>query len=862
MPKFYSSRALLLCCLLILFTVIAFQPAPAQSNVTGQWTTLSAQMPINPGHLAMMHNGKVLVVSGNGAGAQTTPEAVIYDPVAQTVSAPTTLNWDMFCNGMVILPDGRPYIIGGFGFFKTAAYDPSAGTFTDLALTTYGRWYPLTLLTSFGNVIAISGIDNSNPANLSKNIEMFNGTSWLTAPVAPVWTPPLYPRGHVLGNGKIFIGAPQASSTIIDENTGQETLNVATTRFGGDRTYGTSVLLPLYPPNYAEKVMILGGGTSGASTNTTEFTSDLTQNQTNPTWTSGPTMSHQRVELNATILPTGKVLVYGGSTNDEDSTTAATQADLYDPGSNTFSAAASNHVARLYHSTGLLLPDATVVLMGSQPGLASNNPAFDHSIEIYQPAYLFNPDGSLATRPTITSAPANISYGAQFQIQTSNASSISSVVMIRAGTVTHAFNMEQRLIGLSFTAGSGVLTVTTPTDSVSTPTGLMNPAPPGYYMLFLVNSSGVPSVAQFVQLKSALTISPILQAANTSGNAGYTVTISDTNAFAGGCVTPSISGLPSGATSSAFNPTSICGTGSSSVTVTEAASTPSGSSTLTFTGTSGSISHRVTAAFTANVTPASAAVTFSGSEKNIPGTAGTATVTIGGPGDQPESDGAGGIFWDSGQVFILVPSSTGGYYVPYGGGSPCCGQFIAQYLVNGLNQTDTYVSAACQGGGCGTTIVLTARTTGSNTNYALSAGSTYDNTSSCYDLNTGNPLSPCFTQPSFTATASGPSLTGGTDTTYDTGPVSVTVNGHRDNCPNYGQGSTPSSIATNCANTINGDSGAPVTASASGSVLTLTAKNPGLIDNGFSVSVSISSSNGFSPPSFSASNPSSLSGGH
>src|SRR5262249_26635394 len=114
--------------------------------------------------------------------------------------------------------------------------------------------------------------------------------------------------------------------------------------------------------------------------------------------------------------------------------------------------------------------------------------------------------------------------------------------------------------------------------------------------------------------------------------------------------------------------------------------------------------------------------------------------------------------------------------------SPCCINFIAQYLVNGINATDSYVTASCQGGTCSNTnpmnIILTAKTTGGNTNYSLSAGSSYDTTSSCYDY-FGNFASPCFTQASFTATASGLSLTGGSDgvTVYDSGTVTVTLVG-------------------------------------------------------------------------------------
>ncbi len=195
--------------------------------------------------------------------------------------------------------------------------------------------------------------------------------------------------------------------------------------------------------------------------------------------------------MNATLLPSGKVLALGGSINDEDVNSASYNADLYDPATSTFSSAGKNAYPRLYHSISLLLPDATVLFAGGNPTRGSYEP----HIEIYQPAYLFNSNGKLATRPTITSAPSSITYATPFTVQTPDAASITSVVLMRDGAVTHAFDMDQRLVGMSFTAGSGSLTVTSPPNS--------NIAPPGYYMLFLLNSSGVPSVASFIQLNSS-----------------------------------------------------------------------------------------------------------------------------------------------------------------------------------------------------------------------------------------------------------------------------------------------------------------------------------------------------------------------
>ena len=138
---------------------------------------------------------------------------------------------------------------------------------------------------------------------------------------------------------------------------------------------------------------------------------------------------------------------------------------------------------------------------------AGSNPVrgtYEQHIEIYSPAYLFTTDGNgntiAATQPTITSSPANIGYAGSFQVQTPNAATISSVVLVRAGSDTHAFDMDQRLVGLTFTVGSNVLTVTGPPNQ--------NIAPPGYYMLFLVNNAGVPSIANFVQVSTHPTDQP------------------------------------------------------------------------------------------------------------------------------------------------------------------------------------------------------------------------------------------------------------------------------------------------------------------------------------------------------------------
>jgi len=467
--------------------------AGAQANVQGQWQTLPNPMPINPVHAALLRNGKVIVVSGSGnLPSNTNFQAAVFDPQTNTVTT-QPVGWDMFCNGMVVLPDGRALINGGtlqydpfHGELRSAVYDLTTGAFTDVQNMAHGRWYPTVTNLGDGTVMTFSGLDENGSTNTTVEIYAVS-TGWST-PIGSPFTPPLYPRMSVLPDGKVFYSGSTAQSRLFDPVAKTWSGVIATTNYGGTRTYGTSVLLPLTPANnYKPVVMIMGGG--NPSTATTEL---IDLSAATPKWTNGPPMSEPRIEMNATILPNGKIIALGGSLNDEDTGTASLNADLYDPATNTFSSAGMNAFARLYHSNSLLLPDGTVWVAGGNPARGT----YERHMEIYSPAYLFNPDGTLATRPAITGVPSSgIGYGSAFQVQTPDAASITSVVLMRPGAPTHAFDMEQRLVAMNFTAGSGLLNVTAP------PNG--NIAPPGYYMLFILNSSGVPSVAQFVQLTPA-----------------------------------------------------------------------------------------------------------------------------------------------------------------------------------------------------------------------------------------------------------------------------------------------------------------------------------------------------------------------
>jgi hypothetical protein len=135
----------------------------------------------------------------------------------------------------------------------------------------------------------------------------------------------------------------------------------------------------------------------------------------------------------------------------------------------------------------MLLPDGRVLSAGG----GQNSPAVDYpTAQVYSPPYLFK-----GARPAITSGPSATTYGGTMVVQTPDAGTIGSVSFIRLSSVTHTDNMDQRYIPLSYTAGAGSLTVQSPANA--------NIAPPGYYMLFIVNTNGVPSVAQIVKIGSS-----------------------------------------------------------------------------------------------------------------------------------------------------------------------------------------------------------------------------------------------------------------------------------------------------------------------------------------------------------------------
>ena len=226
-------------------------------------------------------------------------------------------------------------------------------------------------------------------------------------------------------------------------------------------------------------------------------------------------MQFKRAQHNGTLLPDGTVMVMGGTQgagakyphetagfNDLTPGAPIWSAELWNPkkpAGQQWTKMAKAKVDRCYHSTAVLLPDATVLSAGggeySPPGdgTTANDAVDSHKdAQIFSPPYLFKTDGTRAARPDITAAPADVKYGAAFTVGTSQPAQIGKVTWVRLSSVTHSFNANQRMNVLAFTPTAAGLTVTAPADA--------NRCPPGHYLLFVLDKAGVPSVAKVVNV--------------------------------------------------------------------------------------------------------------------------------------------------------------------------------------------------------------------------------------------------------------------------------------------------------------------------------------------------------------------------
>jgi len=449
----------------------------------GFWELLPCDSKVLAVHAVLMHTGRVLFFAGSGNNVPRfnahDVRSVVWDYQAGTFHTPVT-PFDVFCAGQTVLPDGKVLVAGGtqqydpfIGLHSSWFFDPALEEWIRLGDMAFGRWYPSLVTLGDGRAIAVSGISEAS--------EVFAPmTGWSTLPHGTDL--PLYPHLLVLADGAVFYTGGQLGQAALDARkinpfTAGETI-VPGLRSQNNRDEAFSVLLP---PAQDQRVMVFGGGGPQHATNKTDIV-DLKVGA--PHYIAGPDMAHARGLHNCVILPDRKVLVSGGGYRGETRADAVHQAELYDPAANTFHPAGTQLVSRLYHSVALLLPDGRVITAGSNPDRGDD----ELRMELYHPPYLFR-----GARPFIQDAPQQWLYGTTVAIHTPQATEIKWVHLIRPMAVTHSNDTAQRLVDLPIGERDVCHLHVAVTENP-------NLAPPGWYLLFLCNEAGIPSVARWVHL--------------------------------------------------------------------------------------------------------------------------------------------------------------------------------------------------------------------------------------------------------------------------------------------------------------------------------------------------------------------------
>jgi hypothetical protein len=473
----------------------AGQASKATNSVTpgpqpgGQWSSLM-NWPLVAVHSVLMDTGKVLTWD---AWQQPQPSQE-YDPATQAFTNPISSPDGIFCSAMAQLPDGRILVVGGYGelatgnlgIVDTSIYNPATSSWTRVADMHFPRWYPGFTELSDGRYVVISG-KSTDFGTWADTPEVYDPTANTWTLLNNVNTSQIheleYPNAYELPNGNVFVLGPQEDLSY-ELNVPNQTWNQVGGKSGV--VNGGSVM---YRPG---KVLYAGGAASFSTESPAQgnaSTIDLTA--ATPQWQAIAPMAFPRAFNTMQMLADGTVLAVGGETttalpNGQGEVSGGVlPSEIWNPSTGQWTTVASMAVTRGYHTSTLLLPDGRVLVAGS--GHAAPGTPGQYNAQIYSPAYLFK-----GARPAISAAPTSATYGSNITVSTPDAASIQSVNLVDLGSSTHQNDFNQHFVPLSFTAGSGSLSVTMPASGAW--------APPGNYMLFIVNSNGVPSVASMVNV--------------------------------------------------------------------------------------------------------------------------------------------------------------------------------------------------------------------------------------------------------------------------------------------------------------------------------------------------------------------------
>jgi YVTN family beta-propeller protein len=468
---------------------------PPDAYLKGAWSAVGS-WPLIPIHLVLMPDGRVLSYGTDGVGTQTGHS--IYD-VWDTalglggghLTLPNGTGTDIFCSSQLILPQGGSvFVAGGDNWTGTATtnagnnnsnlFNYNSNSLARGNNMTRARWYSTSTTLLNGEVYIQGGTGGTDRPEIRGVDGSFRSLSNANTSAFDF----MFPRNFVAPNGRIF-GLDSAGKMFYVDTSGSGSVTQVSQLASSYTSSNASAAM--FAPG---RILQFGGNSNGA------IVIDI--NGASPTATPTQSMSSQRRWVTATMLADGKVLATGGSQVDNQLTGVNNIAEIWNPTTGTWTRGHEGALARLYHSTALLLPDATVLVAGGgAPG-----PLVNLNAEIYYPPYLFTAAGTLAQRPAIANAPQFIDIGKTFRVDLADSTSISRVTLVKTGSVTHSWNMEQRFQELTFLRNGTQLSVQAPTRAAL--------APPGYYLLFVLDSAGVPSVGRILKIGVASDPNPAI----------------------------------------------------------------------------------------------------------------------------------------------------------------------------------------------------------------------------------------------------------------------------------------------------------------------------------------------------------------
>lgn len=519
---------------------------PPDAHLKGVFSPLY-DWPLIAIHAALLPDGRVVTYGTDTLGRQT--GYFVYDvwdstqlPDAGHQTLPNLTATDLFCSSqLLIMQGGSPRLLinngdnwtgsgtTNTGNTRSSVFNPADNTLVAGQGTRRPRWYGSSTMLLNGEVYIQGG--QLETGSDKPEIRGTDG-SYRELDLDTSRYYYYYPRNFVAPDGRIF-GIDAGGKMYYVEPEVPRLTEVGQVQ---NLILGTDSSIAMFRPG---RFLQFGGFTDKS------IVIDITGPGGLPTQTGQRTMTAHRSMPTAVLLPDGQVLAVGGSPIWNNLDNAPLHVETWNPQSGNWTAGASGAVPRLYHSTALLLPDASVLVAGGgAPGPLTNLNA-----EVYYPPYLFTADGQWAPRPAITGTPDYLQVGKTIAIDVAGGRPISRVTLLKSGSVTHNWNMDQRFLELPFRAEGGRLFAQTPTHAAE--------VPPGYYLLFVVDDAGVPSKAQILNLGIAAEpdpeVVPVLASpGNQSTPAGTLVDLglvaSDPN---GDTLSFSASGLPPGLTISA-----------------------------------------------------------------------------------------------------------------------------------------------------------------------------------------------------------------------------------------------------------------------------------------------------------------------